>query len=342
MVLVSIGVVKMIRILSIALLAASFAWAGAVRAGDGPGKKTEATGALTGRVVDLQGRSVAGAEVWGVFRRNRVATARTGADGRFRLGPIGEDKPIDLWFEAPGFARRFREGLHVFAGRDRDLGDLKALPGTRIRGRLVDAVGKPIPGVRIAIQDYRFILGHTVNTDQLEWTIAGDADGRFVTPPLPSGKVIYRFASPGKVRTILDKWAEPGVEMLDLGDVVLPDEVPIRGVVLDQDGRPAPGVEVIVEYDHDNAVKTDASGRFTVLGAGKDAKVAFLRSNEYFAPSPRLELGPDHDHVKLTVTKAYQIHGSAVDAETGKPVDIDTVRLCIVDRDPDGTYTLRG
>ena len=40
--------------------------------------------------------------------------------------------------------------------------------------------------------------------------------------------------------------------------------------------------------------------------------------------------------------KAYEIHGTAVDAETGKPVPIDTVRLCIVERDPDGSYALRG
>jgi hypothetical protein len=47
--------------------------------------------------------------------------------------------------------------------------------------------------------------------------------------------------------------------------------------------------------------------------------------------------------LKLTVIKAYEIHGTAVDAETGKPVPVDTVRLCIVDRDPDdGHVTLRG
>ncbi len=331
----------MVRILSITL--AAIAWAGVVRADDSPAKtKAEATGALVGRVVDLKGHPVDGAEVWGVVRRSRVAATRTGGDGRFRLGPIAEEKAVDLWFEAPGLSRQVREGLHVLAGRDRDLGDLKALPGTRIRGRLVDSAGKPLPGVRLAVEDYRYILGHTVTFDQLEWSLAGGADGRFETPPMPAGQVNFRFVTSGKARQYLSRWAEPGVETIDLGDVVLADEVLVRGVVLDRDGQPAPGVGVIVEYDYENAVKTDASGRFTVHGAGKEAKVVMLRSNDYFAEKPRLELGHDHDHVKLTMTRAYHIQGTAVDAETGKPVDIDSVRLCLVDREPDGSYALRG
>ncbi len=330
----------MFRILSIAL--AAIAWAGVVRADDSPAKKAEATGALVGRVVDLKGHPVEGAEVWGVIRRSRVAATRTSGDGRFRLGPIAEEKAVDLWFEAPGLSRQVREGLHVLGGKDHDLGDLKALPGTRIRGRVVDSSGKPLPGVRLAIEDYRYILGHTVTSDQLEWSLAGGADGRFETPPMPAGQVNFRFVTSGKARQYLSRWAEPGVETIDLGDVVLADEVLVRGVVLDQDGQPAPGVGVIVEYDYENAVKTDTSGRFTVHGAGKEAKVVMLRSNDYFAEKPRLELGPDHDHVKLTMTRAYHIQGTAVDTETGKPVDIDSVRLCIVDREPDGSYALRG
>lgn len=332
----------MARWLDATLLAAAlFLWAGVVCADDGK-RGGEATGAITGRVVDLGGRPVADAEVWGVFRRQRVATTATDAAGRFRLASLGEDRPVDVWAEAPGLSRQRREGLHVFAGRDHDIGELKLLPGTRIRGRLVDASGRPIGGVKINVRDFRHILGHTITSNETDYSLTGRADGRFVTPPLPSGRVDLRFVSPGKVRTFLLRWAEPGTEQLDLGDVALADEVPIRGVVLDQDGKPAPGVEVIVEYDYDNAVTTDAAGRFTVPGADKDAKAVILRSNEFFAPKPQMDLGPDRDKVKLTVTRAYRILGTAVDAETGQPVPIDTVRLCIVDRDPDGSYTLLG
>ena len=60
----------------------------------------------------------------------------------------------------------------------------------------------------------------------------------------------------------------------------------------------APGTIVFVE------------GRFTVHGAGKDAKQLTLQSNNYFAPKP-FDLGPERKDLKLTVTRAYEIHGTA-------------------------------
>ena len=300
-----------------------------------------ATGAITGRVVDLNGRPIAGAEVWGLAFRDRVGATRADADGRFRLAPLKEDKPVTVWADAPGFARQRREGLHAFAGRDHDIGPLTLLPGTRIRGRAVDARGRPIADAKILVNDFRFILGHTISSDQTEWTLTGDAEGRFTTPPFPAGEVHFLFAAPGKVRTFLERKAELGTTEADLGDITLADEVPIRGIVVDQDGEPAPGVVVMADYDYEGAVKTGKEGRFTVHGAGRDAKQLILRSNDYFAPKP-FDLGPDRTDLKLTVTKAYEIHGTAVDAETGKPVPIDTVRLCQVVRDPDGSYTLLG
>jgi hypothetical protein len=320
---------------------AATALAAAVHAGNQPGGDPAVTGAITGRVVDLKGRPIAGAEVWGLAFRDKVGSARADADGRFRLASLKEDKPITIWADAPGLARQRREGIHVFAGRDHDIGRLVLLPGTRIRGRAVDARRRPIAGVTIMVNDYRFVLGHTISSDQTEWTLAGDAEGRVTTDPLPAGEVHFLFAAPGKVRTWLERDAEPGNTEADLGDITLADEAPIRGVVVDQDGKPAPGVEIYADYDYRNAIKTGTDGRFTVHGAGRDAKQLILRSNDYFAPKP-FDLGPDRTDLKLTVVKAYEIHGTAVDAETGKPVQIDTVRLCRVERNPDGSYALIG
>ncbi len=312
-----------------------------LRADDGSGGKPAATGAIAGRVVDLRGRPVAGAEVWCVVFREKVGSTSADAEGRFRLAELKEDKPVDVWAEAPGLARQRREGLHVFAGRDHDMGTLTLLTGTRIRGRTVDAGGRPVAGARIKLGDYRFILGHTISSDQTEWSLKGDAEGRFVSPPLPSGDVHLLISSPGKVRTFVLRKAEPGVETVDLGDVTLAEEVAIRGSVLDRDGKPAPGVEVYADYDYENAARTDKDGRFTVHAAGKDARQLVVQSKNYFAPKP-FDLGSDRNDIKLIVTRAYEIHGTAVNAETGKPVPIDTVRLCIVKRDPDGSFVLMG
>jgi hypothetical protein len=296
-------------------------------------------------VVDIAGKPVGGAEVWGISwgaaARAEVGRTKTDAEGRFRLAPLKADKSVDLFFDAPGMARERSENLHVFEGRDHDIGSMVLVAGTRVAGRVVDAKGGPIGGVRLAIEVYHRTLSHTISSDQTNWTLDADASGRFETPALPSGEAALSFAAPGKVRTRLDRRTVPGTAAIELGDVKLDDEVPVSGVVLDKAGQPAPKVEVMVDYDYQNTTKTDDQGRFTLGGLGRDAKEVRLTSNDYFAPKP-FPIGPDRLNLRLEVTKAYEIKGTAVDAETGAPVNLETVRLCIVVHLPDGTTSLQG
>ena len=250
-------------------MAGLFALAILGRADETPAGVPAETGAVTGLVVDLQGRPVAGAEVWGLSYQEKAGPTRSDADGRFRLPALKADKPVTIWADAPGMARERRDDVHIYPGKDRDIGRLTLLPGTRIRGRVVDAQGKPVAGANIKLKLYRHQLGHTISSQGTEWTFAADDDGRFATPPLPAGDGHFYLSAPGKVRTFVVKKAEPGTPVADLGDVTLPDEMPVVGVVTDGEGKPAPGVEVIPDYDWENAVKTDEGGRFTVHGVGK-------------------------------------------------------------------------
>ncbi len=310
------------------------AWAVPGRADEKPVGATAGTGAIAGMVVDLQGRPVAGAAVWGVGHRMKFGPTRSGDDGRFRLPALKPDQPVTVWADAPGLARERRDDVRIFPGKDHDVGRLTLLPGTRIRGRAVDARGMPIAGAGVKLDLYRYQLGHTISSQETEWTFQADGDGRFTTNPLPAGDGHFSLSAPGKVRTFVQAKAEPGTPVAELGDVTLPDEMPVVGVVTDEEGKPAPGVEVIADHDWQNSVKSDKSGRFTVHGVGKGLKSLRLRSNDYFAPKP-FDVAPGRTDLKLTVIKAYEIHGTAVDSETGTPVPLDTVRLCTVRRDPD-------
>ena len=323
-------------------MAALIAWAVPGRADETPAVAPEQTGAVTGLVVDLQGRPVAGAEVSGLAYQEKYEPTRSGRRRAVPPARLKPDKPVTIWADVPGLARERRDDVRIFPGKDRDIGRLTLLPGTRIRGRVVDAQGKPVAGASVKVILYRHQLGHTISSQGTEWTFDADDDGRFATPPLPAGDGNFYLAAPGKVRTFVGKKAEPGTPVVDLGDVTLPDEMPVSGVVTDDEGKPAPGVEVIPDYDWENSVKTDKEGRFTVHGVGKDLKNLQLQSNDYFAPEP-FDVTPGQTDLKLTVIKAYEIHGTAVDAETGQPVPLDTVRLCMVRRDPDdGHVTLIG
>lgn len=324
------------------MMAALIAWAVPGHADEKPAGAPAETGAITGLVVDLQGRPVDGAEVWGLSYQEKAGPTRSGTDGRFRLPALKPDKPVTVWADAPGLARERRDDVRISPGKDHDIGRLTLLPGTRIRGRVVDAQGQPVAGASVKLDLYRHQLGHTISSQGTEWTFDADGDGRFATPPLPAGDGHFSLGAPGKVRTFVQKKAEPGTAVVELGDVTLPDEMPVVGVVIDGEGNPAPGVEVIPDNDWRNPAKTDREGRFTVHGVGKDFKSVSLESNDYFAPKP-FDVAPGQTDLKLTVIKAYEIHGTAVDAETGKPVPLDTVRLCMVERDPDdGHVTLVG
>ena len=188
----------------------------------------------------------------------------------------------------------------------------------------------------------RYQLGHTISSQGTEWTFNAGVDGRFATPPLPAGEAYFHVSADGKVSTFVRDEAEPGTSVVDLGDFKIPDETLVVGIVIDGEGKPAPGIEIIPDYNYENTVKSDKDGRFTVHGVGKDLKCLYLQSNDYFAPKP-FDVASGQTELKLTVIKAYEIHGTAVDAETGKPVPLDTVRLCRVERDPaDGHVTLVG
>jgi hypothetical protein len=330
------------RSVTLGVLSALIAWVIYGRANEKPTAEAAQTGAVTGQVVDPQGRPLAGVEVWGIAYREKYGPTRSGADGRFHLTGLKPDKPATIWANAPGLARQRHEGVRIVPGQDRDIGRLALLPGTRMSGRVVDAQGKPLAGASVSLELFRFQLGHTITSQQTEWSLKADGDGRFATPPLPAGDAHFNLGALGKVRTFVQKKAVPGTPTVDLGDVTLPDEIPVTGVIIDNEGKPAPGVEAIPDYDYENAATSDKDGRFTVHGVGKALKQLRLRSNDYFSPKP-FDVAPGQTGLKLAVIKAYEIHGKAVDAETGQPVPIETVRLCRVERDPDdGHITLTG
>jgi hypothetical protein len=258
------------------------------------------------------------------------------------LPDLKVDKQITLWAEAANFARARRDDVRIFAGQDYDIGRISLLPGTKFVARVVDARGKPIGGAHVDLKLFRYQLGHTIMSRGTEWTLSAAGDGHFTSGPLPAGDAHFSVSAPGKVRTFVGQKAEPGAPIVQIGDITLADEMPVDGIVVDGDGLPAPGVQVIPDYDYNNAAKTDKEGRFTIHGVGKDLKTLRLDSNDYFAPKP-FDVAPGQTDLKLTVIKAYEIHGTAVDSESGKPVLIDTVRLCRVERDPaDASVTLVG
>lgn len=306
----------------------------------------QGTGTVAGRIVDLEGRPVAGAEVWAGDRDQVTARVRTGADGRFRLGPLSEERAATIWAEdeARGLAREHFEEVRVFAGFETELGTVALVPGIRVVGRVIDRQGRPVAGGEATLESWHHLLGHTITLNGPRWRVHGDEQGRFRTPALPAGKLDVVIRASGKARQSLDRLVEPGPSTIDLGDVPLEDERPVTGLVFDQNGLPIPGAEVVVDADREHPAVTGADGRFIVRDAAIDATWFRVEAAGYFDPTlrPFHKFEGARTDLRIPLQKAYTITGSVVDAESGAPVEFDQVQLCTVARDEEAHITLVG
>lgn len=325
-----------------AILALVALSSGVVRGADAP--RGDST--IVGRVIDLDGRPVAGAEIWTEARDQAEARVRSGADGRFRLGAVNDERAPTIWVEAPdlGLAREHFENIRIFKGRESDVGDLTLAPGARLSGRVVDAKNQPVASSTITIASRRHVMGYTITHNGPPWTVKGDNDGRFRLPTLPVGLAEFAIRAPGKALRHTSQRIEPGRPELDLGDVRLDDERPITGVVVDQDGRPLRGASVVVDAEYDHPGIADDKGNFAVRDAAIDAQWFLAEAHGYFDPTlaPFHELKGKRTDLRIVLQEAFGIEGSVIDADTGAPVEFKRVQLCTVERDKDNTVSLLG
>src|SRR5262249_11682003 len=118
---------------------------------------------IRGRFLDAESRPVANAVLHALA--GREGTARSGADGRFRLDlghghegragvtyPTGRSIPgaVQLGGRVPWFVARTLGILAGDAG-DRDLGDVVLKPGRPVAGRVVDGEGVGLPRCTVSL-----------------------------------------------------------------------------------------------------------------------------------------------------------------------------------------------
>jgi RNA polymerase sigma factor (sigma-70 family) len=301
-----------------------------------PGKS-----ALHGRVIDPDGKPVAGARVSAKIQGKIEAEALTDATGHFRLAPFEAvyRGRIELIVHSDRFAHLVvpRDTLVVFPGLDCELGNIQVDAGRVFTGQVLDIDGRPRPDATIEPHAYRNVLGHTINEVGPEQSLKTDAAGRFRTPPLPPGRLGLTVIVPERQYAHASRVIRPGGEE-DLGPIRLEKDVPVRGVVKDEEGQPTAGVKISAGR---SAATTDGQGRFTLHGFGpnpsfqinvsKDGYVFFIGrvtgSDAGFqlatreAPKPALPA----KGLAVTLKRLGWLEGRAVDADTGAPVPLEKV-----------------
>jgi protocatechuate 3,4-dioxygenase beta subunit len=295
---------------------------------------------LAGLVVDHEGRPVADAEVtfaastFGPRMRGRNAnrirlslfqntpeipamTAKTGADGRFRLAKVPRLENFDLSVDHPDFVFQRRAGV-VVPARGMDVGRITLEAGGTVAGQVFGPGGARVANAEVWLEDaqddgnpFRFFnFGAPARGERKTVT---DEQGRFRLTGMPAGKCVAAAKT--------DVFPENSSAQLDLKvsdevhDVVVNLEAGdrITGTVKGPDGKPVADAEIHVNQNNrgysmsfagrrmpfEPATKSDADGRFEVKA---------LKRGTYEVS---------------VVAKAYAVKNVPdVDSSSGAPLDV--------------------
>jgi RNA polymerase sigma-70 factor (ECF subfamily) len=234
-------------------------------------------GVLLGTVTDAQGNPVEGAEVY--VDNNRHRSARTGADGRYRLEKVGRG-PYEV------LARAKDHGIGYFGaelgwddpvevrvrpGEVVDNVDIRLPDGLYVTGRVLDRDAKPVEDVNCTV--------HVPVAPYRAQSVQSGKDGRFRIGPFarPVGRNARAwFHKPGYGIPNANGTVKDG-PLLDLGDILCKGGDTLKGRVVDEDGMPVPGARVWLDPGR-HAYLTNREGRFETrsLSPGQVRLVAEL------------------------------------------------------------------
>ena len=358
-------------------------WSGwvvlALVAGTAWGDEPIEPGTISGRVVDAEGKGIGGAGIWlgyitpGSIRANVTHDLRTDADGRFHSGPVAPTPDVArLTVSAEGYATSYDpvEQVAIFAGANTDLGSIRLDRGRTFTGRVIDADGTPRVGITVTLRVLHSRRGHSLTDPYPRLNPVTDADGRFRTVSLPVGQLGLLVQVPDRRRAASpSRVIRPGPGEEDVGVIRLEPDVPITVTVRDEDGLPVAGVTLRGTVGI--ATTTGIDGKFTVRGSGANPAPIWMTLNRpgfvdvsgrlaadsrglRFQPIPSgaggrppaymppIEGEPVRDLV-LVMRRARLFEGVAVDAATGRPVELALAQATVsrVERPIDGEPTLQ-
>ncbi|MBP7674953.1 MAG: carboxypeptidase regulatory-like domain-containing protein [Thermoanaerobaculia bacterium] len=304
---------------------------------------------LSGRVVDEDGRPVAGAGVSllsssessldaAVRLRGEASRLRTRPDGSFtatRLPP-GENQRLSV--QHPEFERGTVGGISLVAGGTRSGVVVTIRRGVILTGRVSDPDGNPIAGAEVSAGrsfSVRSSSGGSLTRVRVEMmeaprTAQSGGDGAFELRGLAPGGVSVTVKAPGRATetvdpVLLERGARP-----DPVEIVLEPGATISGRIVRRTGGGASGYFVLAQNPRkpsggrgSTSATPEADGTFRIEGlrAGETYDLQLFGTSAGFGPGPRKAgiLAPA-DGVEWVVEGTGRIEGSAVDAKTGQPL----------------------
>ncbi|MEO8550516.1 MAG: carboxypeptidase regulatory-like domain-containing protein [Kofleriaceae bacterium] len=264
---------------------------------------------VAGLVTDASGGPIAGARVdaarlaTGAQRGKAVAVATTGPDGKYAL-TIGAGEVI-VAVNHPDYAPQQR---YAEVGEAGATVDFQLVPGGVIEGRVEDAqshAAVTTGDVIAALDRGAGVLGEMTTRHA---TIG--ADGHFRLTGLRPGAYALT-AHAGDLLSATPSVVGIGVAE-QVADVVLlvSRGASIRGVVVDDQDRPAPNVTVTT-FGGDAEATADAKGNFVLAGLAPGHYGLIARGDDYvwLAATPVELAAKDIDGVKVRVRRGIHVKG---------------------------------
>jgi hypothetical protein len=149
---------------------------------------------LAGAEAEAQPAQLTSAQLW-ALQESRTASAsgrrgRSGSDGRIELSELSAG-PTWVAVFAPGCPPRSAGPFALSSGETMGPIPIELERGARIRGRVLQESGGPLPGAQVRISDRGGKLGFPL-------LLLADAEGRYATAWLPAGTYVLEAFVPSQ------------------------------------------------------------------------------------------------------------------------------------------------
>ena len=288
-----------------------------------------------GKVVDGQGRPVAGVELEAhrkeSYKEGRPNTdfqtskVQTDTDGSWRFPHVPKSyEVIEFRLTCSNYAVT---RLAVPVGKPESLNMTLVIErGRAVVGQVTDAEGRPIAGATVQEKhNYgsREVTGKTDPDGRFELRGLGTAGPPHVDPSDPT-RCVGTFPPPQTVDIVVQMKGMapqaqpvPLVEPTNYVNVVLAKAIVFRGRVVDEAGKPIPGAVVRTDYDFERQIPTqfewlthtDADGRFTWDSAPVEPLCFWFEADGYEIIRGRRML-PDGTDLEVKLTRKRVGSGS--------------------------------
>lgn len=242
---------------------------------------------------------------------NSTAPATTGEDGRFEFLRIPGQLNLYLALsDARGAGTWFRQSFHRVPAGKRDF-ELPPIELMIARGRVVDAQGRGVAGVKIEKAVTRIELDgrqieNTVFSASRQQELLTDANGEYRAWIEVGAAYRVQIHAEGRAPQ-WNEWTEfRGDAPATFPDFVIDSLQAISGQVVDRQGRPAPGAKVIQSGDGPQRTEAvaDKDGRFQLAGYQTKAGFVFAEKDGFRFHGQRVT--PGDNEVKIVLARTTE------------------------------------